>query len=847
VLADSDGNTSAVPKRGERDSAAKEAGHVYVDAAVDVPVRTAFSYRLPEALVGRVQPGDLLYVPFRGRPRAALALRLLAEHELEVPDGVRIETVIDRLGERAALPPRMVELLDWVARYYYAPPGEVVRLMLPKQLRVRGRRLVRATPFGVRCRQSELLSDVISEQVVAELEAAGRPLSAKALRRSVRGLTLARITELADRGVLEVRYQSVDPKRGRKTVSYLERVGDPPPGRRLGARQAAVLDLLKGRSRVLEAEARELTGASYATVRSLVKNGWVKQTEVEQIRDPFEGEAPLEIPLVTLTGEQEAAATAVIGDGTFESFRSLVLHGVTGSGKTEVYLTAIGAALDAGKRALVLLPEIALTPQLVGIFRARFSDAVAVLHSGLSDGQRFDQWRRIRRGQVQVVIGARSAVFAPLEALGIIVVDEEHDGSFKQDSGVRYNARDLALVRGQLEGATVVLGSATPSLESRHRCEDGRSPRLLLSERPTGQPLPEVEIVDLREVPVDPDTGRRPLLSPRLREQLERSVERGEQAILFLNRRGHSPAVVCASCGNGWECPHCEITLTFHRRAARLRCHYCDYAEALPERCPQCQSPEWLFLGAGTEKLSDQLAGELGGALRVGRLDSDTASGGRTRDIIRSFREHQFDVLVGTQMVTKGHDFPRVTLVGVVMADLSLRLPDFRSGERTFQLLAQVAGRAGRADRPGRVIVQTYLPDHPVIVAASRHDYDRFAQDELSARRALGYPPFGYLIALRIEGGDLDRVIETAGRLRRAAAAIASSPAFRGGKVGVLGPVESPLARIRGRHRWQMLLRSPSRRPLRDFTNRLLGASGVDDGARERVALIVDVDPISLM
>ena len=809
----------------------------YVQVAVDVPVRTHFTYKIPLHLQGRVESGSRVYVPFRGRPRAGLAVDRLAR---PVDPSMRIESVIDVLDADPVVPTSILELMDWVSRYYFAPPGEVMRLVLPKALRVKGKRRVSLTEAGRAYLTQTQIPSEFYERVLRQIPET-RPISDVALRKAVKGLTYAKLDELAQHNFVELQWSAVDPGRGTKRVKTLEKLADPSEGQRVGARQRAVLDALEGRGTVPSSEVRELTNASYATIRSLVARGWVREGTEERYRDPFKDDSIAQKSDFALTEEQDVAVKAILGDGSFSAFGGFLLHGITGSGKTAVYLQVIKAAVAAGRQALVLLPEISLTPQFVAIFRAHFGQRVAVLHSGLNDGERYDEWRRIRKGVAEVVIGARSAIFAPLDKLAVLVVDEEHDGSFKQDSGVRYNARDVALVRGQQCDARVILGSATPSLESLHLSRTGKLTRLALSRRPTGQPLPEVELVDMRLVGKD-DTGKTPLISSELESQLKAVVERGQQSILFLNRRGHSTTVLCNGCGESWKCPHCEITLTYHRRPSRLKCHYCDYTEPLPELCPACASPEWIFFGAGTEKVSDQIPATMGG-LRILRLDRDTANRRNMREIIQSFRDGQADVLVGTQMVAKGHDFPYVTLVGVLMADLSLRIPDFRSGERTFQLLAQVAGRAGRREHKGKVIIQTFLPEHPVVQAASNQDYAQFSEAELYSREALGYPPFGHLIAIRFEGPDLRAIRKVADRYEEAASrALLSDPRFPS-DVRVLGPVESPLARLKDQFRWQMLAQSRSRATLRAFVGRLLSESGFALATRLGVHVIVDVDP----
>jgi primosomal protein N' (replication factor Y) len=514
-----------------------------------------------------------------------------------------------------------------------------------------------------------------------------------------------------------------------------------------------------------------------------------------------------------------------------------LLHGVTGSGKTEVYLRVIATALEAGRTALVLVPEISLTPQLAARFRARFGDLVAILHSGLSEAARLGEWSRLRRGDARIAVGARSAVFAPLAGLGVIVVDEEHDGSFKQDEGVRYHARDVALVRAQRAGAVCVLGSATPSLESAAHAERGAYRKLTLTERPTARPMPSVEIIDLRTYMPDGDA----MLSGPLRVAIGETLAAGDQTILFLNRRGFATFVLCRACGHAFRCPHCSVSLTYHRHSDRLSCHYCGFQQRVPDICPSCSASETIERkGLGTEKVADAVATAFAGA-RVARLDRDVATGAKIEAVLARVARREIDVLVGTQMVTKGHDFPGVTLVGVLCADTGLNLPDFRASERTFQLLAQVAGRAGRGDKPGRVMIQTYRPAAPAVVAAAAHDYASFFAAESVARAELGYPPHGRLIAVRIDGADAHEVAGVAQRLAQLAEAAARRPEIAG-QVEIRGPVPAPLERLRNRTRWQVWLRSGDRHALRRVARSLLTA---EIASTVRVGL--DVDPISAM
>jgi primosomal protein N' (replication factor Y) len=533
----------------------------------------------------------------------------------------------------------------------------------------------------------------------------------------------------------------------------------------------------------------------------------------------------------TPTVAQAEACGAVVAAVDSGGYHPFLLHGVTGSGKTEVYLTAIARALELGKSAVVLVPEIGLTPQLVQRFRERFGNLVAVLHSGTSRGERAREWHRLRNGVARVAIGVRAAVFAPVDHLGLIVVDEEHDPSFKQEDRLCYHARDMAVARAKLSGCSVVLGSATPSLESFSNAEAGRYRKLTLPTRVDDRVMPVVELVDL----CGPVQGilREPLLLA-----LGETLQRGEQSILFLNRRGHSGSLCCKSCGHVESCPHCSVSLTQHLARRRLLCHYCGLTRAIPEHCPQCRGP-LTPLGVGTEKVEEEVV-RLFPTARVARLDSDVGSAARVARTLRNFRDRKIDVLVGTQVVAKGHDFPFVTLVGVVLADTGLTLPDFRAAERSFQLLVQVAGRAGRGDAPGRVLIQTYHPDHPALVHAGTHDYLAFAEGELQRRRAQGWPPYGRLCAVRIDAVNPQAAERAARHLGKVAGRKLIERKLR---AAVLGPALAPLERLRGRTRWQLLLRAPTHQALRELTVALQEAS-TDLGP---VRVVFDVDPVSMM
>ncbi len=603
-----------------------------------------------------------------------------------------------------------------------------------------------------------------------------------------------------------------------------------------GAKQRAIVDFLRQHGVTSQGQFKELLGDVYSSLKRLVEQGFIAEESRERQRDPFAA-VPLiaDCPVVPAAG-QLAALQATEEALASATFRPMLLHGVTGSGKTEVYLRAVQQALRLGRKALVLVPEIALTPQLVGRFRARFTAEgarLAVLHSGLSDGERYDAWRTVARGEADIVIGARSAIFAPLEGLGIIVVDEEHEGSYKQGEGFRYHARDLALLRGQMLGATVLLGSATPSLTTFYRAQQGQTEYLPLADRIMGRPLPAVELIDLSEQRSDG------VLAEPLRLALQDNLERGEQSLLLLNRRGFAPFLLCVDCGATVRCPNCEITLTYYQQQRVLRCNYCDYSLTPPDICPVCHGSEMAPEGAGTERLEEELAELLPSAV-IGRMDRDTTQRkGAHQQLVDGMANRRIDVLVGTQMVAKGHDFPGVTLVGVVNADSALNLPDFRSAERAFSLLTQVAGRAGRGELPGRVLIQTYDPEHYVLSCAAGHDYRLFYDEELANREVLGYPPFGHLVNCLLAGNDEPKVIVAAEGLADAWQELAAD-----GAVEVLGPAPCPLSRLRGKWRRQILLKSPSRSALRRLLNHFKELrSRVPAG----VTATIDVDPIDML
>jgi primosomal protein N' (replication factor Y) len=555
-------------------------------------------------------------------------------------------------------------------------------------------------------------------------------------------------------------------------------------------------------------------------------------------RDPLAHAADMPLEDFTLTTAQSEVLENIHEQSDTETYGAILLHGVTGSGKTEIYIRAMHAVLARGRSAMMLVPEIALTPVFSRRLRSHFGDRVAIFHSSLQRGERFDEWTRVKNGDARVVIGTRSAVFAPVQNLGLIVVDEEHESTYRQQESPYYNARDTAIVRAQKESATVVLGSATPSLESFHNARAGKYRLLTLPERIAARPMATARIIDMRNVFVR--HGKPKVFSDELLEAIQQTHQRGEQSIILLNRRGYSSFILCRSCGETVQCPNCDVTLTYHRSERIIICHYCNHRKPVPKVCPSCGKKYIYYVGEGTEQLEEMLT-QLFPALRVARIDRDTTARRSVfEQSLSDFSAGKIDTLVGTQMLAKGHDFPNVTLVGVVSVDAGLALPDFRSAERTFQLITQVAGRAGRGDRPGKVLIQTYHPYHYALRHACAQDYEGFYSEEIQYRRNHSYPPFVALGSLLVHGPDLTRVRNDSLELRKQLDA-----ANEGRNCRILGPAPAPLSRLKGEHRFQLLLKSRSRRHLREVADAAL-KSASQNGVNLR-SVNLEIDPVSIM
>jgi len=806
----------------------------FCEVALPVPLRLTFTYAVPASLAAQVLPGSRVVVPFGRRALVGVALELTDR----APESKQVKEVVEVLDPVPALPARLVELGRWVGSYYLAPPGEVFRAMLPPVVELRHERELCLTDAG-RERLHELGSylnrteeQVAEEALLQLLEVEGKPIRTDRLRK-LPGAEAAG-ERLLRRGCLEAREVT------QRRKAHLQKIVAWNPGAAGGV--ASVMEerirevLTATRGPLPLAALLKQASVSRTVVKRLEKQGRLKTWEEPFAAEENLFEADFTPPANVLNAEQERVLGEIQSWLDAGRFVVGLLYGVTGSGKTEVYLRAVERALARGRGALVLVPEIALTLWVGRLLRARFGDGVAVLHSALPDVERAREWWRVRRGETKVVVGARSAVFAPLENLGLVIVDEEQETSYKQQEAPRYHGRDTAIVRAKLENAVVILGSATPSLESFEHARSGKYRLLQLETRVENRPLAKVEVVDLRED--FRQTHRVSWLSAKLRAAITDRLESGTQVLVLINRRGYSWFVLCRSCGAAVQCQNCSISLTYHKRRDRLVCHYCGYSRPVPKDCPKCRSEHLYFVGEGAEQIEDHLRKEFSQA-RIARLDRDAVRTKRAyQKVLGAFAAGKLDVLVGTQMVAKGHDFQRVTLVGVVSADLALGLPDFRAAERTFQLLTQVAGRAGRGLLAGEVLVQTYYPEHYAIQHAAQQDYPGFFEKELRFRQLMHYPPFTALANVIVR----DMKLENAIRWSRALAGFFAPHEARG--VKVLGPAAAPLARLKREYRFQFLLKARKRARL----TRTLAAA-LDFCLKWEIpesAVTVDVDPISL-
>jgi primosomal protein N' (replication factor Y) len=803
-----------------------------VEVAVGLPVFKTFHYRIPEKMKESLQAGMRVLVPFKGRKVTGFSIDLLDRSPKDVEE--KLLEVEDLLDEAPLIVPSMLRFYRWISDYYLYPLGEVIKTGLPPGLQLKSEPFLSLTESGMNSlTRGEL--DPTQEKVLKEIGRCGKVRLKKILKYFLGEVSKSQLFSWKRRGLLNIQSgivgKEVKPK-FEKVVQY--QGGE--PTQRISKKQAEILNWIKEKGEIPFSELNKRFKSSSKSIQSLQGQGLVSVFRREVCRDLSVRSELKPYPKPELTSDQETVLGEILTGIHSKRFSPFLLYGVTGSGKTEIYIRAIEEILAQGREAIVLVPEISLTPQLLSRFKDRFAENLALLHSGLGRGERHDQWRRIWKGEVKIAMGARSAIFAPFKNVGIIILDEEHDPSYKQEEKLKYHARDMAVVRAKQAEATLLLGSATPSLESFYNTEKGKFRLLNLPERIEGKPLPGVEVVDVKR-----EEG---LLSEKLKAALKKNIEDKKQSLLFLNRRGFANFILCPDCGITFKCPNCSVTLTYHLKDHSLQCHYCDYRIPAPGDCPKCQGHRLQGMGIGTERLEQEIK-FLFPEAEVERMDHDTTSRRRSHlQILKRLESGSTDILVGTQMIVKGHDFPNVTFVGVVSADTSLHFPDFRSSERTFQLLTQVAGRAGRGEAFGEVVIQTFNPDHYSILRAKDHDYFGFYQEEIEFRKALEYPPFSRMINFRLVGNSEKKTKGLADGMGKIGQSLLKKGYGKG--IEILGPSTAPFAKMRGKFRWQMLAKGKSSQLLHQFAKDLASAmEGRMKGVG--VSLDIDVDPVFIL
>ncbi|MDP8222540.1 MAG: primosomal protein N' [Candidatus Lernaella stagnicola] len=835
------------------------------EVAVGLPVSGTFHYRVPPELRPEAKVGVRVQVPFGKRKMVTGFILSLPDR---APEGIELRDVADIPDREPLFVASHIPFYRFISDYYFAPLGEVLRTALPAGLFSGSRQVLAITPAGKKALRSSLTDD-IDRRIVAAL-AGGEELTVAALDARLERQVNREAQRLVRWGWLEKRYR-LSPLTAKRKYETCWRLAEKLAlddaigmlSRRSEKRERLLRFLADKGAWASLGEIKDEVDNPRPTLNLLVSAGVVEATDREVYRaiggelvEPKKEE-------VELTDEQQTAIDRVGATMEQGAYRAFCLHGVTGSGKTEIYIRLTQRVLESGRNAIVLVPEISLTPQFLGRFMARLGNVVAPYHSGLSNGERYDQWRRMQRGEAKVVVGARSALFAPFEKVGLIVVDEEHEHSFKQDDGVPYHARDMALKLATMHRCPVVLGSATPSLETYSAAQTGRYELLELTRRPTGASMPVVNVVDMRqemewrrrerkpkkEAEQEEQgeqrllTSERRVLSTALAQALTETHEAGEQAILFLNRRGFSTYLFCLECGEPIVCPLCDISLTYYEREDVLRCHYCEHVQKPPKTCPKCASPFLFYGGMGTERLAQEV-GKLLPNATIARLDRDAVRGKHDLyKVLSAFAAGEAEILVGTQMVAKGHDFPRVTLVGVVDADAALMMPDFRAAERAFSLISQVAGRAGRADRPGRVVLQSFQPEHYAVATAAKHDFHAFFKEEVKRREALQYPPAARLAVLKIVTPNSRMGVDACLLTRRVAAEITRRGDIEGAEL--LGPAPALLHRVHGKYRWNLLIKAKKATGLHQLAARLLRGLGREKFPAGTFRL--DIDPAAVM
>lgn len=798
-----------------------------VEVAPALPVSKAFYYRVASDLEKDIVPGLRVLVPFGSRFVTGYIIRILPPDEA-LPKDREIKPVSRILEQSPLFPPELLRLFLWISRYYHYPLGKVIEGSLPSGLNVKSRRQLLLTESGRELLEKEPESPELSP--VKHL--LGQGISVESLPSSEERTC---ILSLVEKGILEWAQVVARPRIRLKEEDAIFLNGREAQET---AEEASLLDFLEAENKAVPLKKIRSWRGYKKLLRGLEQKNLIYLKKVQVFRDPLSGDQLCYNRPAVLNSDQEKAISDIGASLEEGHFCTFLLHGVTGSGKTEIYLSAVEKAIAAGKNSIVLVPEIALATRMEGAFLARFGENAAVLHSGLTPGEKLDQWIKIREGRAGVVLGARSAVFAPFSSVGLIIVDEEHDSSYKQEEKLRYQARDVAIMRASLEKAVVVLGSATPSVQSMFNARSGRYKYLNLSKRVEDRRLPQVRVVDMREA----GSKRDKLFSEPLLAAVNEKLAQNEQILVFLNRRGFSPCLQCGECGHMLCCPNCTVSLTYHAADKLALCHYCGFfLPALPV-CPSCRGSNIRQLGWGTERVEEELK-TLFPEARIARMDRDAMSSkGRIKALLKAIQAREVDIIIGTQMVTKGHDFPQITLVGVISADLALNIPDFRASERTFQLLSQVAGRAGRGEVPGEVLIQTRNTEHYSIIRARDHDFSGFYEEETARRKILEYPPFVRLAVLIVSGNSQKTTLESAEEVARRCSALINHNKPALGNIQILGPAPCIVLKLRGKFRYQLFLKCARTGPLHSFIDYLMR----DIERRPLVSgtrLTVDVDP----
>ena len=818
----------------------------YVNVALPLPLNKTFTYLVPRELTSLAKIGSRVIAPFGARRLTGFIVEITDKTELE-----QVKAVEDILDLKPLISGEMLKLAGWISGYYLCSLGEVLKSMVPGFFMKASKSMVEICTEEAEIEAAKLEKSAPRQAQTLRYIAKNRKISVNELRRRMGTKSIdSSLNQLESIGLVKVQQFMTSSKLKPRVEKYVRLLPENFDEikievlKKRAAKQASCLRYLQVKKEdILQKELLKQTGSALASLKALEKSNLIRFIQKEVVRDYYGSNNVEEPKPISPNDEQKAALKQIEVPIREERFETFLLFGVTGSGKTQVYIEAIYKTLEKGKDAIVLVPEIALTPQTVARFRAHFKDKVAVLHSAMSSGERLDSWRLLQEGKARVAIGPRSAVFAPLKNVGLIVVDEEHEGSYKQDTSPRYHARDVAVVRAKFAQAVVILGSATPSAESFYNAKTEKYKLIELRRRVNNVPLPDVKILDMhkeRRLSGKKET----IFSRLLAAKIEEKIARKEQIILLLNRRGFSSYIKCRDCSYIEECADCQITLTFHLTGHRLRCHYCGFSKRAPEKCAECRGVDIQFRGIGTQRVETELRNQFPKA-RVVRMDMDTTSGKWSHDkILKEFGEGKYDILLGTQMVAKGLDFHKVTLVGVIDADVGMLIPDFRSSERTFQLLTQVAGRAGRSYLPGEVIIQSYFPHNFCLNCALTHDFIRFFRGEVLERRELMYPPFGRIICLLFSGENELKVKQTAQEFEKALKK-------QKGYFQILGPTASPIPKIKRRFRWQILLKGDKGRDANGkiLKNAIQNAHGMikEENKSREVRIAIDVDPVSII